>query len=82
MTREHTKTLALILATVPLLVILSLLNLRYLGVTGALTNSEPWGFYRVTPEPVHRGGMVELRYLMKHVAAVPGDTVRVTPEGS
>ena len=26
--------------------------------------------------------MVELRRLTKHVAAIPGDTVRVTPEGS
>ena len=82
MTRERTKTVALIVTAVPLLVILFLLNLRYLGVTGALTNSEPWGLYRVSQEPVRRGGMVELRYLMKHVAAVPGDAVRVTPEGS
>ena len=64
MTRERTKTVALVVTTVPLLVILFLLDLRYLGVTGALTNSEPWGFYRVTQEPVHRGGMVELGYLM------------------
>jgi type IV secretory pathway protease TraF len=79
MTLERTKTLALIVTAVPLLL---MLNYRYLGFTGTLTDSEPWGFYRVSREPVHRGGMVQLRYLVKHVAAMPGDTVWVTPEGS
>jgi type IV secretory pathway protease TraF len=79
MTIERTKTLALIVTAVLLLLTL---NYRYFGFTGTLTDSEPWGFYRLSREPVHRGGMVQLRYLVKHVAAVPGDTVRVTPEGS
>ncbi|HVN90984.1 MAG TPA: S26 family signal peptidase [Candidatus Binataceae bacterium] len=82
MTYEQTRNIYLIVTTSALAIILFLLGLRYFGVTGALTDSEPWGFYRVSHEPIRRGGMVELRSLIKHIAAVPGDTVRVTPEGS
>ena len=59
-------------------------HLRYVeGITGALfSDSEPQGLYRETSGPIERGSMVQLRTLMKHVAGIPGDTVRVAPEGS
>ena len=62
--------------------LLALGTLRYWGIAGNLTNSEPYGFYIRTPGDPIRGNMVALRSLIKHVAAVPGDTVRATPEGS
>ena len=76
------SALIAIASTTVLLLLLYSLSLRWIGVTGALTDSEPPGLYREIPGPAVRGGMVELRRLMKHVVAVAGDTVRVTPEGS
>lgn len=59
------------------------LGLHYIGITGAVfSDSEPRGLYRATSGPITRGSMVELGNLTKHVAGVPGDIVRVTPEGS
>jgi len=59
------------------------LTLHFVGVTGAVfSDSEPRGLYRTTSGPVTRGAIVELGQLSKHVAGVPGDTIRVTPEGS
>lgn len=52
------------------------------GVVVNLTSSEPTGIYlRVRGEPM-RGSMVALRSLMKHVVAVPGDMVTLTPQGT
>src|SRR5712691_9070691 len=62
--------------------LLALGTLHWAGVTGNLTESEPPGLYFRTLTSPRRGAMVELRPLMKHVAAIAGDTVRVTPEGS
>ncbi|MGO9268168.1 MAG: S26 family signal peptidase [Candidatus Binataceae bacterium] len=55
---------------------------RFAGPMVNLTHSEPTGLYLRLPGRPAPGGMVALRLLMKHVVAVPGDTVRVTPEGS
>jgi type IV secretory pathway protease TraF len=49
---------------------------------GNSSASEPRGFYRITHEPLRRGGYVILKMPLKRIAALPGDTVRVTPEGS
>jgi type IV secretory pathway protease TraF len=52
------------------------------GVVVNLTHSEPTGIYlRVRGQP-ERGSMVALRSLMKHVVAVPGDVVTLTPQGT
>jgi signal peptidase I len=52
------------------------------GVVVNLTHSEPTGIYlRVHGQP-ERGSMVALRSLMKHVVAVPGDVVTLTPQGT
>src|SRR5208283_2676663 len=63
-------------------VLLALGTLRWCGVTGNRTQSEPIGLYLRSPETPHRGSMVQLRPMMKHLAGLPGDTIRVTPEGS
>jgi type IV secretory pathway protease TraF len=69
----------------PLAILFALLmHLHYVdGFTGTLfSDSEPTGIYRAISGSVTRGSMVELRNLIKHVAAIPGDTVRCTPQGS
>src|SRR5712692_1555501 len=82
--RDRWKTFGLI--TGWSLVVLGVLaaHLRWVeGMTGAIfSESEPPGLYRTVSKPIVRGGMVQLRSLMKHVAGIPGDTVRLTPEGS
>lgn len=83
-TTSRTSTMNLerfgfILAAVTLL---ALGTLDYAGVTGNLTESEPIGLYLKVPGFPARGLMVQLRGLIKHIAGVPGDTVRVTREGS
>jgi type IV secretory pathway protease TraF len=70
---------ALILTSTALL---ALAGLRWYGITGNVTDSEPRGIYLALPGTAARGDMVALRSLMKHVAGVAGDTVRVTPQGS
>lgn len=70
---------ALILTSTTLL---ALGTLRYYGVAGNLTDSEPIGLYVRIPGGPSRGRMVALRPLMKHLAGVPGDTVIVSPQGS
>jgi type IV secretory pathway protease TraF len=57
-------------------------TLRYCGIAGNSTDSEPYGLYIRTPGLPAHGEMLELRQLIKHVAGTPGDTIRVTPEGS
>src|SRR6266478_4326482 len=74
-----TQRLALIIAIVMLADIGSL---TFCGITGSLTDSEPPGLYIRIPKTPARGDMVELIPLMKHLAGVPGDIVRVTPNGS
>lgn len=61
---------------------LSFAALRWYGVTGNLTDSESRGLYLQTIGAPSRGHMVQLRPLIKHIAGLPGDTVRVAPEGS
>lgn len=46
-----------------------------------VTASEPVGLYSITHEPISRGRIVMFRVLMKHIAALPGDKVRFTPNG-
>jgi conjugal transfer pilin signal peptidase TrbI len=57
-------------------------TLRWYGFTGNISESEPIGLYLKIPGAPERGGMVALRPLMKHVAAIAGDTVEATPQGS
>jgi type IV secretory pathway protease TraF len=71
-----------IASTTALVLLLFCLGLRWIGVTGTLTNSEPPGLYRTVAGTPQRGDMVELRQLTKHIAARKGDIVRATPEGS
>jgi type IV secretory pathway protease TraF len=47
-----------------------------------LSPSEPLGLYRVTREPLTYGAFVLLDSPLKRIAGMPGDTVRVTKEGS
>jgi type IV secretory pathway protease TraF len=83
MNRERLKNIALATTITLLVLVLFALSFHWAGITGAVfSDSEPPGIYRATGGPIWRGEMVQLRQLMKHVAAVPGDTVRVTPEGS
>jgi type IV secretory pathway protease TraF len=63
-------------------VLLTLGSLRWSGVTGNTTDSEPRGLYLREPGQPIRGGIVQLRPLMKHIAGVPGDTIVVTNRGS
>jgi type IV secretory pathway protease TraF len=79
---ERFEKATLIIALTMALLMVFGLGFRAFGIYGAPTDSEPNGLYRTTSGPITRGGMVELRKLIKHVAGVPGDTVRVTPEGS
>ena len=51
-------------------------------IRGNASSSEPLGIYRLTHEPLTRGAFVVLKLPLKQIAALPGDTVRVTPEGS
>ena len=56
--------------------------MRYIGVTANITDSEPLGFYIQVGGLPHRGSLVQLRPLMKHLAGIPGDVIQVTPKGS
>jgi type IV secretory pathway protease TraF len=69
-------------STTALVLLLFCLGLRWIGVTATLTDSEPPGLYRAIGGALVRGSMIELRRLTKNIAAAPGDTVRVTPDGS
>jgi signal peptidase I/conjugal transfer pilin signal peptidase TrbI len=51
-------------------------------IRGNASPSEPLGIYRLTHEPLTRGAFVVLKLPLKKIAALPGDTVRVTPAGS
>ena len=51
-------------------------------IRGNGSPSEPLGIYRLTHEPLTRGAFVVLKLPLKQIAALPGDTVQVTPEGS
>lgn len=71
---------------IPLRLILVLLAIiamfPTLRLQGNLSASEPRGIYRLTHEPLNRGTYVVLKMPLKRIAAMRGDTVRVTPEGS
>jgi signal peptidase I len=43
--------------------------------------SEPVGLYRITSESLGRNALVLLKDPLKRVAGVPGDDVRMAPEG-
>ena len=77
------KTIAVTAIAILMIPYFVVFNLRWLGITGAIfSDSEPPGLYREVHVPIERGAMVQMRQLMKHVAAVPGDTVCATPMGS
>jgi conjugal transfer pilin signal peptidase TrbI len=67
---------------IALVVLFALLTVRYNGVTANITDSEPLGFYIQVGGLPHRGSLVQLRPLMKHLAGIPGDVIQVTPKGS
>ena len=69
--------LSLILVLLAVIALLPTLRLQ-----GNLSASEPRGIYRLTHEPLNRGTYVVLKMPLKRIAAMPGDAVRVTPEGS
>jgi type IV secretory pathway protease TraF len=70
-----------IMAIATSIVVAGLAN-RFAGLVVNLTDSEPTGIYLRVPRRPERGGMVAVRSLMKHVVAVPGDVVTVTPQGT
>ena len=53
-----------------------------LGLACNNSASAPRGLYRITHRSLERGEFVILKMPLKRIAAVAGDTVRVTPEGS
>ncbi len=53
-----------------------------LGFEGNLSRSEPRGIYQLTHALPRRGSYVVLKMPLKQIAGLPGDTVRVTPQGS
>jgi type IV secretory pathway protease TraF len=73
-----TERFALILTSAALLV---LGTLRATTVTN-ITDSMPLGLYLRTFQPPARGVIVELRPLVKNIAAMEGDTIRITPQGT
>ncbi len=76
---ERIKTVALICT---LAILALIITFKTFGLSGTLTDSEPWGLYRISYGSLAPGRMVQLRLLTKHIAGIPGDTVRVTAEGS
>ena len=69
--------LALSLVLIGMLAAASIFDIRGNG-----SPSEPLGIYRLTHEPLTRGAFVVLKLPLKQIAALPGDTVRVTPAGT
>ncbi len=65
-----------------LVLIVALAAANIFDVRGNASSSEPPGIYRLTHEPLIRGAYVVLKLPLKQIAALPGDTVRVTPAGS
>jgi type IV secretory pathway protease TraF len=78
----HAWRFALILIAVTAALFLAVASLNLLHVAGNLSPSEPRGFYRITHDPLQRGTYVILKMPLKRVAALPGDTVRVTAQGT
>jgi type IV secretory pathway protease TraF len=65
------------------LLMLALITLyAILGLACNDSASAPRGLYRVTHGAFQRGTFVILKMPLKRIAAVAGDTVQVTPEGS
>jgi len=79
-THAYRFALTLIAITAILLAVATSLNV--LHVAGNLSASVPRGFYRITHAPLECGTYVILKMPLKRIAALPGDTVRVTAEGS
>ena len=65
-----------------LVLIVALAAASIMNIKGNASPSEPPGIYRLTHEPLTRGAFVVLKLPLKQIAALPGDTVRVTPAGS
>jgi type IV secretory pathway protease TraF len=74
--------IALAQLTLSLVLIVALAVASIFDIRGNGSPSEPLGIYRLTHEPLTRGAFVVLKLPLKQIAALPGDTVRVTPEGS
>ena len=62
--------------------LLAFVTLSYDGITANVTDSEPIGLYVKAGGFPHRGCMVQLRPLIKHLAGVPGDLIQTTAAGS
>ena len=78
----HAYRVAVTLIAISAALLLAVASLNVLHVAGNLSPSVPRGFYRITHGPLQRGTYVILKMPLKRVAALPGDTVRVTAEGS
>ncbi len=78
----HAYRFALTLIAITAALFLAVASLNVLHVAGNLSPSVPRGFYRMTHAPLQRGTYIILKMLLKRVAALPGDTVRVTAEGT
>jgi len=78
----HAYRFALTLIAITAAILLAVASLNVLHVAGNLSASVPRGFYRITHAPLECGTYVILKMPLKRIAALPGDTVRVTAEGS
>jgi len=78
----HAYRFAVTLIVITAALLLAIASLNVLHVAGNLSPSVPRGFYRITHAPLQRGAYVILKMPLKRVAALSGDTVRVTAEGS
>jgi type IV secretory pathway protease TraF len=68
-------TAALVLIALPLV-------FAELNLTCNESPSVPMGLWHLSHKPLTHGSYVRLKAPMKEIAGMPGDTIRVTPEGS
>jgi signal peptidase I len=71
-----------VLLIISCLLLLCVVTLGYNGATVNVTDSEPIGLYARIGGFPHRGCLVQFRPLIKKLVAVPGDTIRTSPEGT
>jgi type IV secretory pathway protease TraF len=67
---------------VTLVLILMLAGTSLFRIKGNISPSEPRGLWRLTHDQLMRGTYVVLKLPLKQIAALKGDTVQTTPEGT